>query len=98
MFKKYCLRGWRDDSSVKSTGCSSRGSWFNFQHPHGRLQLFITPVPGDPTPLNRHMCRQNINAHEIRKINLKKGKYGLKKLSGVKSYKLNNYSMSQKYI
>jgi hypothetical protein len=27
--------GWRDDSGVKSTGCSSRGSEFNSQQPHG---------------------------------------------------------------
>jgi hypothetical protein len=27
--------GWRDDSEVKSTDCSSRGPKFNSQQPHG---------------------------------------------------------------
>jgi hypothetical protein len=30
--------GWRDGSAVKSTGCSSRGSEFNSQQPHGGVQ------------------------------------------------------------
>jgi hypothetical protein len=30
--------GWRDDSVVKSTECSSRGPEFNFQQPHGGSQ------------------------------------------------------------
>jgi hypothetical protein len=29
----------RDGSVVKSTGCSFRGSWFNFQDPHGSSKL-----------------------------------------------------------
>jgi hypothetical protein len=29
---------WRDASADKSTGCSSRGSEFNSQHPHGGSQ------------------------------------------------------------
>ena len=32
---RYEFEGWRDDSAVKSTGCSSRGPKFNFQQPHG---------------------------------------------------------------
>jgi hypothetical protein len=32
-FKKNIL-GWRDDSAVKSTDCSSRGAEFNSQQPH----------------------------------------------------------------
>ena len=35
---------------VKSTGCSSRGPGFNSQHTHDSSQLFVTPVPEDPTP------------------------------------------------
>jgi hypothetical protein len=31
-------KGWRDDSEVKSTDCSSRGSKFNSQQPHGVSQ------------------------------------------------------------
>jgi hypothetical protein len=27
--------GWRDDSAVKNTNCSSRGPEFNSQQPHG---------------------------------------------------------------
>ena len=30
--------GWRDDSEVKSTDCSSRGPEFNSQQPHGGSQ------------------------------------------------------------
>ena len=40
--------GVRDSSVVKSTGCSFRGLGFTSQHPHGSLQLSVTPVPGDP--------------------------------------------------
>jgi hypothetical protein len=32
---------------IKSTGCSSRGPRLNSQHPHGGLQLTVTPVLGD---------------------------------------------------
>ena len=46
-------RGWRDDSVVKNTGCSSRGPRFNSQYPHGGSQLSVTSVPGDPTPTHR---------------------------------------------
>jgi hypothetical protein len=30
--------------------------------------MSIIPIPGDPTPLYRHACRQNINAHEINEL------------------------------
>jgi hypothetical protein len=55
----------------KSTYCSSRGSWFNSQHPQGSSQPSLTPVLGGLTPLleplenrgmlvvHRHMCMQN---------------------------------------
>ena len=39
LFKR--LQGWRDDSVVTSTGCSSRGSEFNSQQPHGGSQPSI---------------------------------------------------------
>ena len=35
------LKGWRDGSEVKSTGCSSRGPEFNSQQPHGGSQPFV---------------------------------------------------------
>jgi hypothetical protein len=35
---------------VKSTGCHSRRHRFDSQHPHGRLQLSVTPVAGDQMP------------------------------------------------
>jgi hypothetical protein len=35
---KHSHMGWRDDSEVKSTVCSSRGPGFNSQHPHGGSQ------------------------------------------------------------
>jgi hypothetical protein len=59
--KGHFAWGWRDGSGVKSTGCSSRGLGFNSQHPHGSLQLFVTPVPGDLTLSHRQTCRQNTN-------------------------------------
>jgi hypothetical protein len=36
--KRMCLLGWRDGSEVTSTDCSSRGSEFNSQEPHGGSQ------------------------------------------------------------
>ena len=63
--KKKKLRttvgGWRDGSVVKSTDSSSRGSGFNYQHPHGSSQLSVIPVPGDPTPMAKHQCTENKN-------------------------------------
>jgi hypothetical protein len=41
--KNLRLRGWGDDSAVKSTDCSSRGPEFNSQQPHGGSQ---PPVMG----------------------------------------------------
>jgi hypothetical protein len=32
---------------------------------NGSSELSVTPVPGDPTPSHRHICRQNTNAHKI---------------------------------
>jgi hypothetical protein len=37
-YKTCNLGGWRDGSVVKSTDCSSRGSEFNSQQPHGGSQ------------------------------------------------------------
>jgi hypothetical protein len=38
-FLKNCIMGgWRDDSTVKSTECSSRGPEFYSQQPHGGSQ------------------------------------------------------------
>jgi hypothetical protein len=39
--------GCRGDSTVKSTGSSSRGSGFDSPHPHGVSQISVTPVPGN---------------------------------------------------
>jgi hypothetical protein len=39
--KNFHLRGSRDDSEVKSTGCSSRGPEFNSHQPHGSSEPFI---------------------------------------------------------
>ena len=41
------MKGWRDNSVVKSTHYFFRGSGFNSQHPHGGSQLLVTSVPGD---------------------------------------------------
>jgi hypothetical protein len=37
-FNILIMRGWRDGSAVKSTGCLSRGPEFNSQYPHGGSQ------------------------------------------------------------
>lgn len=41
---------WRDDSEVKSTCCSRRGSVFCSQNPHGDSKLPVLLVPGDLKP------------------------------------------------
>jgi hypothetical protein len=38
---KKCIKGWRDGSAVESTDCSSRGSEFNSQQPHGGSQSSV---------------------------------------------------------
>lgn len=74
-------KGWRDVSTLKSTGCSPRGPGLSSQHPHSNSRLSATPVPGDlmPSPglcghrihrAHRQMCAQN--PHEHKMINLKK--------------------------
>lgn len=48
--KKYLKsrpKVWRDGSATKNTGCSFRESRFDSQNPHGKSQIFITPVPRD---------------------------------------------------
>lgn len=51
-----------------STGCSSMGSTFNFQHPHGRSKLSVIPCPGFLIPLHRYICRQNTNVYKNKQI------------------------------
>lgn len=41
--------GWKDDSVVKNTGCSSRGVRFDSQVLHDSSQPSLTTVPGDST-------------------------------------------------
>jgi hypothetical protein len=67
-YMKSHMKGQRDGSAVKSTGCSSRGPQFDSQHPYGSSQLPATPVPGDLMPSRRYTCRQNTDVHKI-KIN-----------------------------
>ena len=42
LLKTESDQGWRDDSAVKSIGCSSRRLGFNSQHPLGSSQLSVT--------------------------------------------------------
>lgn len=45
-------------------------------HPHGSSLLPVTPVTGDPTPSERHTCRQN-NEHRnkfLKKKDLKESR------------------------
>jgi hypothetical protein len=47
-FKKMSLsKNWGGGSVVKSTGCSSRGTRFSPQHPHGGSYPSIIPIPKD---------------------------------------------------
>jgi hypothetical protein len=69
---KISIKGhWRDGLAVKSTGCSSRGTKFNSQQPHGGSQ---PSVMGSDTLF---WCvwwqRQYIHIHKINK-SLKKNK------------------------
>lgn len=41
---KNIVRGWKDDSPVKSTCYFSRWPRFDCQHPHGNSQLFVTLI------------------------------------------------------
>lgn len=54
-------RVWKDDSEVKSSGYSSTGPIFGFEHLQGSLQLCVTPVPEDPTPSS------GFHEHQLRK-------------------------------
>lgn len=38
-------RGWRDDSVIRSSGCSCRGPRFSCQHPNDGSQPPVTTVP-----------------------------------------------------
>lgn len=49
--KNKVERGWRDGSAIRSTTCSFGGSGVSSNHPHGVLQPWKTPVPGDQWPL-----------------------------------------------
>lgn len=70
LFSNY-LRDWKDGSTVKSTGWSSSGSGFNYQHHLLDSQPPITPVSGDPMPYklceapgtcvgHRHTCQKTL--------------------------------------
>jgi hypothetical protein len=36
--ERWLMESWRDGLEVKSTDCSSRGSEFKYQQPHGHSQ------------------------------------------------------------
>ena len=50
MLKNRAQEVWRDGSAVKSTCCSLRGPGFTTQHPQGKSQCFVNPVPLDLAP------------------------------------------------
>jgi hypothetical protein len=41
-YSRITIWGWRNDSEVKSTDCSSKGPEFNSQQPHGGSQPSVT--------------------------------------------------------
>ena len=50
--------GWRDDSVVKSTGCSPKGPGLNSKNPDGSSQQSETSVPEDPVPFSGFRTNQ----------------------------------------
>jgi hypothetical protein len=60
------LRGWRDGSAVKSTGCSSRGSEFNSQQPHG-CGLQPSVMGSDALFRYAGLCADRALIHKINK-------------------------------
>ena len=52
--EKPCLEKTKNKTKQKSTECFSREPRFSSQHPHGSLQLSVTPVPDDQTPSPDH--------------------------------------------
>jgi hypothetical protein len=51
LLKYLIFLGLERCSAVKSTACSSKGTWFDSQHPHGSSQLSVTPTPGHSNTL-----------------------------------------------
>lgn len=49
MVLKKSAMGRRDDSVVRSIGCTSKGPGFDSRDSHGSSQLFVIPVPRDLT-------------------------------------------------
>lgn len=56
-----------DGCAVESTGCSSRGPGFGFQHPQGDSQPFGDPVPIG-TPLTYMQSRIHKQTNDKKKL------------------------------
>jgi hypothetical protein len=65
-------QGWRDDSAVKSTDCSSRGPEFNPQQPHGSSQPSVMGSKALFWRVQRWL--QYTHMHEINRKMFKKNK------------------------
>ena len=50
-------------AQYKSTCCSCGGPGFNFQHPHGSSQPYITPGQGDTVPVSNLCKDQAVHAY-----------------------------------
>lgn len=50
MRRKSNVQDQRDDSVIKSTGCSFRGSKLDSQYQHDRSELYVTLVSGGAMP------------------------------------------------
>lgn len=57
-FKENNTRGWRNGSTVKSTGFSSKGPGIDFQHSHGGSLLSVTT-----SQLSAHLASTGISSH-----------------------------------
>jgi hypothetical protein len=80
---KQSLKGWRDSSTVKSTGCSSRGPEFNSQQLHGGSQPSVMRSDALFWHAGVHADRALIYKKQTNKFLKKKSKRGLERwLSG----------------
>lgn len=54
----------RNDNNNISSGCSSGGPGLDSQHPHGRSQLSVTPIPEILACLSGHCEHQVLRWHK----------------------------------
>jgi hypothetical protein len=65
--KKKASEGWRDDSAIKSSGCSFKGLRFKYPAPTGRLTTIYNSMQfqgcDTSSSLLRHIVQDAYNKH-----------------------------------